>query len=1031
MPYLNIRKVTIDHTKVVGGANLTNFPFLFSGTYAGSGGAPDLRSVANGGQVQNSSGYDIVFATGSSLVTLLSWDVKTYNPVTGEVVIWVQVPTLFSGADTNIYLAYGNAAIATFQGGAHGAAWDSNFKAVHHFPGSGSSVSATVVDATANGNDLPTVSMGSNALVSSPLGLAMQGSGQYVYGSGFTDLPTAPPLTLECWLKDDTSGRSTSLSGFGDNSGGGINRCQLYLYRPGGSTYLGEEGALFTWTEDTNWHHLAVTWASGITQHSQGLVYFDGVLQTLTHTGNWHTAPASPAELIIGGTAGAPGVGDWFGAFVENRISNVARSAGWIATTYNSGISAATFYSVGPQIGVFATLVIDDGPGLTDRTNYLLLGDNMQMDFSLQIKTRGTATITLTVPSSDSYTPTTGSLLYLSDLNVPLCVFAGTIDSWQITYQSNEGLRYIALTCTDMVQTLDTICIPPRAYFGMTAGAIITDIYNTVLAPTIPFSLGTISAGITVPALLLTWDKVSDVINNLAAASQFAWGIDYSAAVGGAATPTLYFDSPGAVGSALTLVTTDILWGTAQYTETRSNFINRQIVRISYNAFTSLTDYNATPNGILTSFTLRYPAYQVQSAGLTTSTQSTQTGTFTGVPANNDTITLAGRTYTWKTTLDNTMKDQIFIGATAAACATNLADAINANPATAGAGFSFPTWYHQTLAASASSATVTVVVMISGSAGNGTGLSASTTHFSWAGSTTSGGTDGLTTALTVGVSGSGSTAQLYYTSGSATLTLATAPDSGVALVVAYQRYGADCIVCENTASVNARAMAEGGTGHYEVLTADTSETNPDTALLAAQAIIVNYCVFPDLLQFETDIAGWVLGQEVTTALTGMGTLSSLVTGNWLIHQVDGKLVIPNDPRLQYLGFRYTVYIVNTSTVATYVQFFQQLAAPAATTPGASNPNSGAGAAASGPQFSTNILAGNITNFSIDTTNNNGVQLTVSVTQAATGGPYTFTFNPAEFSVNAGDTMSTGASSVTIWVFQGNGTLWLETSYKQQ
>ena len=514
MPYLYVRKVTIDHTKVVGGSNLTNFPFLFSGTYAGAAGAPDLRSVANGGSVENSNGYDIVFSLSSALGTLLNWEIKTYNPVTGEVVFWVQVPTLYSAVDTTLYIGFGNASISTFQGNVHGT-WDSNFVAVHHFPGTGASVTTTVTDSTANGNDLPNISGGSNSLVSSPLGLAFAGAGQYVYGSGFTDLPSAPPLTLECWIQDDNSGRATSISGFGDNSSGGINRCALYLYRPG-TIYLGEEGALFTWTEDTSWHHLAVTWAPGITEHNQGLVYFDGVLQTLTHTGNWHTAPANPAMLIIGSEAGAPGVGSWFGALVENRVSNVARSAGWIATTYNSGISAATFYSIGPQVGVFATLVIDDGPGLTDRTNYLLFGDNMALNFSLQVKTRGTATITLTVPAGDTYTPTTGALLYLSDLNVPVCVFAGSIDSWQITYQSNEGLRYIALTCTDLMQTLDTICIPPRAYFNTTAGAIITDIYNTVLAPTIPFSLGTISAGITVPALLLTWDKVSDVINKKA-----------------------------------------------------------------------------------------------------------------------------------------------------------------------------------------------------------------------------------------------------------------------------------------------------------------------------------------------------------------------------------------------------------------------------------------------------------------------------------------------------------------------------------
>ena len=245
--------------------------------------------------------------------------------------------------------------------------------------------------------------------------------------------------------------------------------------------------------------------------------------------------------------------------------------------------------------------------------------------------------------------------------------------------------------------------------------------------------------------------------------------------------------------------------------------------------------------------------------------------------------------------------------------------------------------------------------------------------------------------------------------------------------MAYQRYGADCIVCENSVSVAARAAAEGGTGLYEVVTSDTSETNPDTALLAAQAIIANYCVFPDILQFQTDVSGWVLGQELTTALTAMGTLSTLVTGTWLIHQVDGTLVIPNDPRLQYLGFRYTVYIVNNSTVATYVQFFQQIAAPASTTPGASNPNSSAGAAASGPQFITDVLTGPTT-IPANPLNSTGVSLTVTAIQDATGG-HTVTFT-SDFVVNASHVVNPAANSKTQWVFLGNGTNWIEQSYVQ-
>ena len=417
-------------------------------------------------------------------------------------------------------------------------------------------------------------------------------------------------------------------------------------------------------------------------------------------------------------------------------------------------------------------------------------------------------------------------------------------------------------------------------------------------------------------------------------------------------------------------------------------------------------------------------------AGTSTATQSTQTGTFTGVPANNDTVTIDGRVYTWKTTLDNTQKDQIHIGADGERLRQNLADAINANPATAGKGFSFPTWYHFTCSASATSGTVTINVMIAGAGGNGTALSESTSNFTWASGSTAGGVDGITQALNPGVSGSGTKSDLEFTVGSQTITTSTAPASGTALLIAYQRYGADCIVCEDTASVATRAAAEGGTGLYEQLSSDTSETNPDTALQAAQAVLTAYDVIPASLQFQTDTAGWVLGQEVTTALTGMGTLSTLVTGNWLIQIVAGDLIIERTgPTKMYLPFRYTITLVDTSTIAAYVQFFQLLNTKPPTTPGPVNPTGGAGAGQSGTQFETFILSANGTVASAGVLNSQGVTLIVTATQDGTGG-WNFAFDPGSFSADPAHIVNPAANSSTQWTFLGNGTIFVEQAYKQ-
>ena len=80
------RSIAIDHTKVPN-TDQTNFPVLISGTYS------YLATIANGGNVQNSNGYDVIFTSDSGCATKLNHEVETYNATTGAVNYWVKVPT--------------------------------------------------------------------------------------------------------------------------------------------------------------------------------------------------------------------------------------------------------------------------------------------------------------------------------------------------------------------------------------------------------------------------------------------------------------------------------------------------------------------------------------------------------------------------------------------------------------------------------------------------------------------------------------------------------------------------------------------------------------------------------------------------------------------------------------------------------------------------------------------------------------------------------------------------------------------------
>lgn len=132
---------------------------------------------------------------------------------------------------------------------------------------------------------------------------------------------------------------------------------------------------------------------------------------------------------------------------------------------------------------------------------------------------------------------------------------------------------------------------------------------------------------------------------------------------------------------------------------------------------------------------------------------ATLTGTFSGTGTANDTIVLAGQTYTLKGTLTGAA-NEVLIGADAAATRNNFVAAVNA---AAGAGTTYGTGTIANAsfsAAASSTADVVITARAKGTPGNALVVAETGTGFSFAGAATSptGGTDAsaadFTTALT-------------------------------------------------------------------------------------------------------------------------------------------------------------------------------------------------------------------------------------------------------------------------------------------
>src|ERR1044072_8168524 len=332
--YTYRRTITIDHTKVPN-TDQSNFPVLISGTYS------YLATVANGGNVQNANGFDVIFTSDAACGTKLNHEVQTYSASTGTVDYWVKVPSLSHTTDTTIYLCYGNSAITT-DPSTKTSVWDSNFKAVYHLDDQAANTS--VSDSTANASNGVNAANTSGKSVSGKVGKALTYNGSS--DNTTTAVTQTGSFTWECWFQltnwttqAGSSNYSTLMSGT-YASGGAL----LMLWKD--SAYVVQfasdnAGGVTSGNNSVapgGWHHAAYTRTGNSGTYS---LYFDGVLKGQVASGTNNTSSTITFGRRTDATAQALN-----GLLDEARISNVARSADWLRTEYNNQSSPATFYSI-------------------------------------------------------------------------------------------------------------------------------------------------------------------------------------------------------------------------------------------------------------------------------------------------------------------------------------------------------------------------------------------------------------------------------------------------------------------------------------------------------------------------------------------------------------------------------------------------------------------------------------------------------------------------------------------------------------
>lgn len=337
MAYSHYATVTIDNTKVGGSANHTNFPVLFTGTFDGTGGEPDLRTTGNGGNVQDANGYDIGFFSDSELTTQLDHELIYHTATTGAVQFWVRVPTVDFDDDTVFYIAYGDSGISADQ--SVDTTWTSDYKLVAH-------LNTALTDSSQSGVTLTNVTTTDTA---GKINRARAFDGaSYVWAADSDDWsPGSGDFHVSAWVKFINT---TSTRGVYGQYVDGTNYSAMFTTSSTlqwGQYVSGDEGpspnsqSTTTFSNDT-WYLVAFSRIGTAWELSMNGVSED--TDTLSDT-----LSNLAAQLRIGQATTSTMYGD----IEEFRfMKGTGRNIGWMLTEYNNQNSPSTFLTVGSETEV-------------------------------------------------------------------------------------------------------------------------------------------------------------------------------------------------------------------------------------------------------------------------------------------------------------------------------------------------------------------------------------------------------------------------------------------------------------------------------------------------------------------------------------------------------------------------------------------------------------------------------------------------------------------------------------------------------
>jgi subtilisin-like proprotein convertase family protein len=332
---------------------LSNFPVLLS--LSGDW----LKTKANGGKIYSSDGNDIIFKDAN--LNQIDHEIEKYDgsATGGTLLVWVRIPTLFeNNQDTVIYMEYGCSLITSPTENPTGV-WDSNYVGVWHLDESGAGVEGEYKDSTQYTNHGTGGSyFGSTTptQVGGKIDRGQEFNGDYdviaILGSevlGHELDITGNQVTVEAWAllhsnrpyppySDAPAGIVGKSDGYTDQyflwQDYQADRTLQFIVDTGLTAPTVATDSLTTY----DWYHIVA-----VKDATKARIYCNGSeVRNVDASGSLQHADAG---VSIGAY-----LYTFDGPIDEVRISDTARDACWIGTSYNNENAPGSFATVGEEI---------------------------------------------------------------------------------------------------------------------------------------------------------------------------------------------------------------------------------------------------------------------------------------------------------------------------------------------------------------------------------------------------------------------------------------------------------------------------------------------------------------------------------------------------------------------------------------------------------------------------------------------------------------------------------------------------------